>query len=95
MKTERYSKPMHIKVTIYWYHYLQFSVFYSRPHHYLGLSMRGVAPAAARIMAGVELFLLLLPTRTRVFGVGVYAVRKADPNESLDLALLFLEPLEG
>mmetsp|Transcript_32103 Transcript_32103/g.47287 ORF Transcript_32103/g.47287 Transcript_32103/m.47287 type:complete len:95 (-) Transcript_32103:557-841(-) len=94
MKTEKYSKPMHIKVTIYWYHYLQFLVFYPRSH-YLGLSMRGVAAAAARIMAGVELFLLLLPTRTRIFGVGVYAVRKADPNESLDLALLFLEPLEG
>jgi len=55
--------------------------------------MRGVAPAAAeRSIADVELFLLLLPALTRVSGVGVYAMRKADPNESLDLALLLLEP---
>ena len=53
--------------------------------------MRGVAPAAAaaaaRSMAEVELCLLLLPS-----SVGVYVIRKADPNESLDLALLLLEP---
>lgn len=58
--------------------------------------MRGVAPAAAaRNMADVELFLLLPPSRSRFFGVGVYAVRKADPKESFDRALILLGSFEG
>ena len=57
--------------------------------------MRGVAPAAAaRSMAGVELFLLLELSRSRFVGVGVYAVRKADPKESFDRALLLLGSFE-
>ena len=62
------------------------------------LSILGVAPAAAaaaaRNIAGVELFLRLLPSSPRL-GVGVYAVRSADPNESFDRAFIVLEPLEG
>ena len=67
--------------------------------HYRGLLTRGVAPpAACRSMDDEELFLLLLLllSLTRRSGVGVYDIRRADPNESFDRALLMNEPfLEG
>lgn len=61
--------------------------------HYRGLLKRGVAdPVAARSMDDVERFLPLPTSRARRSGVGVYDMRRADPNESFDLESL-LGPL--
>lgn len=96
MKIEKNTKPMRSKVTFYCYHDINIpSALHPRCPD---LSILGVAPAAAaaaaRNIAGVELFLRLLPSSPRL-GVGVYAVRSADPNESFDRAFIVLEPLEG
>lgn len=79
------------------YNYLFYMVFilYDLHLHYRGLLTRGVAPpAACRIIDDEELFLLLLLllSLTRRSGVGVYDMRRADPNESFDRALLLIKP---
>ena len=92
---EKYYKPMRSKVTFYCYHDIHIpSAYHPRCPDLSILGVAAAAAAAARNIAGVELFLRLLPSSPRL-GVGVYAVRSADPNESFDRAFIVLEPLEG
>ena len=95
MKIEKsILSQMRSKVTFYCYHDIHIlSVFHPRCPDLSILGVAAAAAAAARNIAGVELFLRLLPSSPRL-GVGVYAVRSADPNESFDRAFIVLEPLE-